>query len=387
MKRARLTKKTDAIIIMISSGQIFRQHTKYHVFLCCDYASVYYFLRKKIMSEVNNTIYVVTGCTGYVGNVLTKKLMDENCRVVGLARSEEKVKRVFKDRAPKIVYGDVRNKEDLEKLFFEEDAEYVVIHTVAYVTIGEGSEKELFEVTVSGTENMAEAALRHNVKKFLHISSSEAIPEGLILDDELSNYDPDPAHAKDGYSTAKSMADMVILDAVKNRGLNASLILIAGVLGPGDFSLSHMTQVIIDFIESRLPASVDGGYNDFDIRDVADVLMNIIEKAAKGESYMFANRPDKINEVLGYVADKCGLKIPVTLPIWTAYVGLPFLYVWSKLIGKRPLYTRAALKSLTDNVDFPIAKSVREFGYSPRPLKETVEDHVDFLINEGMVKL
>ena len=313
---------------------------------------------------MTETIYVVTGCTGYVGNVLTKKLMSENCRVVGLARSEEKVKRVFADNPPEIVYGDIRNKDDIEKLFPKKDAEYVVIHTAAYVTIGEGSEKELFEVTVGGTRNMADTALNYNVKKFLHISSSEAIPEGLILNDELSNYDPDPAHAKDGYSTAKSMADMVVLDSVK-KGLQASLILIAGVLGPGDYSLSHMTQVIIDFIEGRLPASVDGGYNDFDIRDVADVLMSIVENAKCGESYMFANKPDKINEVLGYVADKCGLKIPVTLPIWTAYVGLPFLYVWSKLIGKRPLYTRAALKSLTDNVDFPIAKSVREFGYSP----------------------
>lgn len=334
---------------------------------------------------MTDTIYVVTGCTGYVGNVFTKKLMSEGCRVIGLARSEEKVRRVFGENVPEIVYGDIRNKEDLEKLFPEE-GRYVVIHTVAYVTIGEGSEKDLFEITVGGTENMVDVALGHNVEKFLHISSSEAIPEGLILNDELSNYDPDPAHAKDGYSTAKSMADMVVLDAVKNRGLCGSLLLIAGVLGPGDYSNTHMTQVIADFIEGRLPASVDGGYNDFDIRDIADVLMNVIAKAKAGESYMFANKPDKINEVLGYVAEKKGLKIPMTMPIWVAYVGLPFLYIWSKIMGKRPLYTRAALKSLTDNVDFPIAKAVREFGYSPRPLKETVFDHVDFLEKEGMVK-
>ncbi len=338
------------------------------------------------MHIANDRIYVVTGCTGYVGNVLTKKLMSEGCRVIGLARSEEKVKRVFGDNAPEIVYGDVRNPADLDKLF-PCDAEYVVIHTAAYVTIGEGSEKELFDVTVGGTENMINAALKHNTAKFLHISSSEAIPEGLVLNEALSNYIPDPKHAKAGYSTAKSMADVAVLKAVKDRGLKASLLLIAGVLGPGDYSYSHMTQVIIDFIEGRLPASVNGGYNDFDIRDIADVLMNVVEKAVPGESYMFANKPDKINEVLGYAAEKCGRKLPITLPIWTAYVGLPFLFLWSKLLGKRPLYTRAALKSLTDNVDFPIGKVAREFGYSPRPLRETVHDHVDFLKQEGMVKI
>ena len=51
--------------------------------------------------------YIVTGCTGYVGNVLTKKLIAEGCRVVGFARSREKFERVFEDRAPEIVYGDI----------------------------------------------------------------------------------------------------------------------------------------------------------------------------------------------------------------------------------------------------------------------------------------
>jgi hypothetical protein len=42
-----------------------------------------------------------------------------------------------------------------------------------------------------------------------------------------------------------------------------------------------MTQVLIDFINKKLPASINGGYNDFDIRDVADVLTKVIENARK----------------------------------------------------------------------------------------------------------
>ena len=76
--------------------------------------------------------YIVTGCTGYVGNVLTKKLMAEGCRVVGFARSPEKVKRVFGDNAPEIVYGDISNAADVEKLF-EGEGPFAVIHTAAKV--------------------------------------------------------------------------------------------------------------------------------------------------------------------------------------------------------------------------------------------------------------
>lgn len=329
--------------------------------------------------------YIVTGCTGYVGNVLTKKLMAEGCRVVGFARSPEKVKRVFGDNAPEIVYGDISNAADVEKLF-ECEGPFAVIHTAAKVSIGEDSEKELHAVTVEGTRNVVESCCRHSAKKLLHISSTEAFPKGYFPDEELSTYVPDPARARTDYSRAKSMADEIVLDAVRDRGLDASIIMLAGVLGPGDYSNSHMTQMFIEFIEGKLPASVDAGYNDFDVRDFADVLPAIFEKSVAGESYIFANKPDKINDCLKVISGMTGRKMIPTLPLWMAYVGLPFLFIGSKISGKRPLYTSAALSSLKEKCDFPIGKTMREFGYSPRPLEETVRDHIQFLIDNGMVK-
>ncbi len=326
--------------------------------------------------------YIVTGCTGYVGNVLTKKLMENGCRVVGLARSEDKVKRVFGDNAPEIVYGDVRKKEDVSRLFAVEGKK-IVIHTVAYVSIGEGDKKTLFDITVGGTQNVLDEAVKSDVVKFLHVSSTEALPHKLVLEKDLSNYIPDPSKVKSDYGKAKASADVAVLKAVKESGLNSSLILLAGVLGPGDYSTSHMTQVMLDYAAGKLPASVNGGYNDFDIRDVADVLDTVIERARKGESYLFANKPDKINDILSYVAEVTGGKKLPTLPLWVAYVGLPFLYLASVFTKKRPLYTLASLSSLGANTDFPLDKVKEEFGYSPRPLRETVIDHVNFLKKIG----
>ncbi len=333
-----------------------------------------------------NTTYIVTGCTGYVGNSITKKLLDYGCKVVGLARDEEKFARVFGNNAPEVVYGDICDERALRSLFLG-DGPFVVIHTVAYVSIGEGDEEELFRVTVGGTEAMLKISSEMGVKKFLHISSTEAIPEGMKLDPELKNYIPTPEKTRKGYNRAKSMADVAVLRAVSEKGLPASLLMPAGVLGPGDYSNTHMTQVLIDFIEGRLPASIDGGYNDFDIRDMTDVLDAIIEKSEPGETYIFANRPDKINEVISYVAEMTGKKMLPTLPIWVAYVGLPFLYLGSLITGKRPLYTLSSLASLRADVSFPLDKSKRVFGYSPRPLEKTVRHHIKFLEENGMVKL
>ena len=332
-----------------------------------------------------NITYIVTGCTGYVGNVLTKKLMQEGCKVVGLARSREKARRVFGGNAPELIFGDVRSESDVDALFRGEGP-FVVVHTAAYISIGEGDAAEMFAVNVGGTKTVAEACLRHNAK-LLHISSTEAFPRGYFPEEELSSYAPDPKRARKGYPRSKSAADALVLGMVRERGLDASLLIIAGVLGPGDFGNSHMTQVFCDYIEGRLPASVDAGYNDFDIRDLADVFPAVAERAKKGESYLFAHAPDKINDCLAVIGEMTGRKPVPTLPLWVAYVGLPFLFLGSKLSGKRPLYTAAALSSLKERTDFPIGKAQREFGFSPRPLRETVQDHVRFLIDEGMVRV
>ncbi len=329
--------------------------------------------------------YIVTGCTGFVGNVLTKKLLNDGCNVIGFARSEKKANVIFKELKPQFIFGDISNREDVERLFQNADENTVVIHTVAKVSIGESALDTLYTVTVDGTKNVVDACVNKKVKKLLHISSTEAIPKDIEIKEDLSNYIPEPEKVRKGYPRTKSIADKLVLDAVKNNSLNASILLLACVLGAGDYGVGHMSQLFIDYMTGKLPASINGGYNTFDIRDVADVLPAIVENSKKGESYIFARNTDRINDLLDVISEKQGIKKLVTLPMWLAYVGLPFLSLGCKIAKKRPLYTSQALASLKGG-EFPISKAVKEFGYTPRTLKETVCDHVDFLLNEGLVK-
>ncbi len=330
--------------------------------------------------------YIVTGCTGFVGNVFTKKLLSDGCKVIGLARSQKKVKRIFGDTLTNVVYGDVSNLSDVKKLFENADENYVVIHTVAKVSIGEASFDELYNVTVKGTENVVSQCVEKKVRKLIHVSSTEAMPHDTIVQKDFK-YVPQPEKLKKGYALAKSLADKVVLDAVNINGLDASLIMLACVLGVGDYAVGHMSQMFVDYIEGKLPASIKAGYNCFDIRDVADVLDKIVLKSVKGEAYIFAREPNSINDILQVISKKLNKKMLITLPVWMAYVGLPFLTAWAKITKKRPLYTKAALSSLSARCDFPLDKTINAFGYNPRPLEQTVSEHVDFLINEGLVKL
>ncbi len=330
-----------------------------------------------------NCTYIVTGATGFVGNVFVKKLLKEGCNVVGFARSPKKVERVFPDEKPQFVYGDITNKEDVEKLFAG-GGEFVVLHTAAQITIGEGDQKLAERVTVEGARNVVEACCKFSVKKLIHISSSEVLPDAIDPNCELNDYQPDPTNMKAGYARFKTEADKIVLDAVKERGLNASLCMLACVLGAGDYGMGHMSQLIADFAGGKLPASIKGGYNVFDIRDVADVLPAIIKKSKAGESYLFCNETYRINDILGAVSAVTGRKLPVTLPIWVAYLGLPFLSVYFKIKKKRPLYTATALRTVKRNPTLSYQKAQREFGYAPRPMEDTVADHLNFLLENNL---
>lgn len=330
--------------------------------------------------------YIITGATGFIGNVFAKKLISLGCKVTGFIRNEKKAKAIFNDLPIDLVVGDISSPYDVARLFERADDKTVVIHTVAKVSIGEVKNSELMAITVNGTKLVVENCVKKKIKKLLHISSTEALPKNIKLS-EFDRYIPDHKHCRKGYGKTKSMADEIVLNSSESDNLDASILMFASVIGPGDYTKGHMTQMIIDYIEGKLPASVNAGYNDFDVRDVADVLPNIIEKARKGETYIFASKPNKISNILDIVSKKLGLKKLKSLPLFLAYIGLPFLWVYFKVLGKRPLYTRSALSVLTDDTNFPINKAKTEFNFSPRPLEETVNDQVDFLITNNLAKV
>lgn len=339
-------------------------------------------------------IYIVTGGTGFVGNNVIKMLQAKKETIVALVRSEEKVAKIYGKTDIKFFYGDVRNIGDLEqiisfvnKTYDKKEHEYIFIHTASQVYLG-GSKKrikEMFDVNINGVKNVLEICKKYKLR-LLYVSSVHAITEqpkrGLIT--EIENFNHKNVVGK--YAKSKAAASALVMDAAKKDGLDAVLVHPAGITGPGDYSDTHLKQMVEDYAKGRIPAATNGGYDFVDVRDVANGVVLAVEKGKAGDCFLLTNKYYSVKELLQILYDLgTGKKIKRSLPNFVAKIGLPFLLLSAKLSKKRPLYTLYSLYTLRSNSNFSHEKASKELGYEPRSLKESLTDTVRFLKEEKII--
>lgn len=66
--------------------------------------------------EDMSSLYIITGAAGHLGNTIARQLIRDNKRVRGFVLPTDRTDGVL-DRAVEIVRGDIRNRNDLERLF------------------------------------------------------------------------------------------------------------------------------------------------------------------------------------------------------------------------------------------------------------------------------
>jgi len=332
------------------------------------------------MSNTKNKIYIVTGATGFVGSVLTKRLVELGHTVHAVVRSKEKADRVLDGLAVKIFVADSCDKDALAEAFDTKDAEYVVMHAAGIVQLSGNRYQfaQMRRVNVLGTQNMIDLCLKHNAK-MMYISSVHALPalkKGETAT-ETSIFNPNLVKGK--YDKSKASACALVVDAIKNSGLDAVIIHPSGIIGPGDCSNTNTSLMIRDYLLGRIPAATKGGFNFVDIRDVIEGIIKA-ESTPSGSSFILSGRYCSAKEMLDILHEISGGKqITKTIPIWVGYLGLPFLWTWAKIRKKRPLYTAYHLFALSANSNYSSDLAVKELDYTARDLKETIADAVAYI--------
>ena len=331
-------------------------------------------------------IYVITGANGHLGYTIVKKLSSEEVEIRALVLPNENPQRLEEFEC-KIFFGNVCNREDLDPLFANsEDSQVVVIHCAGLISIASRVSKLLYDVNVNGTKNVVDKAIEYKANKLIYISSVHAIPElkkGETIV-EVDEFNPDLV--KGEYAKTKAMATNYVLEKAR-KGLDAVVIHPAGIIGPYDYGRGHLTQLVLDYFNKKLTALVNGGYDFVDVRDVAEGIIQAIEKGKRGECYILSNKYISIRDLVKMIAPFSTRKpIKTILPIWFAKLTAPLAELYYKIRKKPPLYTSYSLYTLLSNSNFSHEKATKELGYLPRDINDTVKDTIDWMKEKGRIK-
>ena len=324
-------------------------------------------------------MWLVTGATGHIGNVLVRKLLKRGEKVRALILPGESVESIS-GLEVEAAQGDVLN---VDSVFESFRGVRGVFHLAGVISIMPGKNQFVRRVNVEGTKNILRAAGDTGVAKVVYTSSIHAIRrvETGIIDESLP-YDPGNPYGE--YDRAKAEATLAVQQAA-HSGLEAVIACPTGVIGPFDYRGSLMGDVIRAAAEEKPTLYVDGAYDFVDVRDVADGLIAAAEGGRRGESYILSGQKISVRYLLETVREVTGqnffqMKIPFDLAKFAAL----FTPMYYSLSHTAPRITPYSLEVLRSNSNISHAKATRELGYKPRSLYESIMDTVKWFLERRM---
>lgn len=138
---------------------------------------------------------LVTGGAGFIGSHLCELLINKGYQLCILDSMNDYYNPEYKKEnlnailahagnvsRPKFYKLDIRNKDELNNIFFENNID-IVIHLAAYAGVRPSIENSLLytEVNINGTLNILDCMKQHNVKKLIFASSSSVYGNNKIV--------------------------------------------------------------------------------------------------------------------------------------------------------------------------------------------------------------
>jgi dihydroflavonol-4-reductase len=329
-------------------------------------------------------LIAVTGGTGHIGNVLIRELITHANDVRVLVQPNDD-QHSLADLDVEIVQGDVTDPLSLQSAFEGVD---VVFHLAGIVTIMPGMATMLERVNVGGVRNIVAACRTTSVNRLVYTSSIHAItepPHGTIID-ESQPFDPD--RVLGDYARSKARATLLLLDEVKKGGLDIVICCPTGVIGPWDYAISNIGQLIMDFTSGHLKSYVEGAYDFVDVRDVANGLILAAEIGQTGRHYIFSGDQVRISDLMKELAVDTGFPAPsYQIPVKIARVAGVLASVYYRLLRRRPVFTAYSIDVLRSNSQVSSVRGRKELGFTSRPWKESIRDQVEWFRVEGLIPM
>ncbi|MFD9500205.1 NAD-dependent epimerase/dehydratase family protein [Streptomyces sp. NPDC060035] len=224
----------------------------------------------------------VTGGSGFIGQVLVRRLVSEGHTVRALVRSEESAAKVAALGAEP-VRGELTDSATWRDAVKGSE---VVFHLAAETDISSDRARQEV-VTVGGTQAAVDAARYAKVPRFVHCGTEAALLAGdpLVDVDETAPLRPDSEAV---YSAVKAEAEAIVLDA-NAPGFATVSIRPRMVWGPD----SILIDMLIELVKAGQFAWIEGGRHTTEITFVDNCVEGLVlgwQRGRPGQAYFVTDQ-------------------------------------------------------------------------------------------------
>lgn len=264
--------------------------------------------------------YLVTGAAGFIGSnfikyLLYKKYKEEEIKIIVLdlltyAGNYGTIKDDIDGKRCVFVHGDIRDRELADKLFSENDIDYVVNFAAESHVDRSIENPQLFlETNILGTQNLLDAARKAWVtgkdetgypvwkegKRFHQVSTDE-VYGSLGKDGYFTEKTPLCPHSP--YSASKTSADMIVMAYHDTYHMPVSITRCSNNYGPYHFPEKLIPLIINNILEGKQLPVYGKGDNVRDwlyVEDHCKAIDLVVREGKEGEVYNVGGHNEMTN--------------------------------------------------------------------------------------------
>ncbi|HEU6447298.1 MAG TPA: hopanoid-associated sugar epimerase [Verrucomicrobiae bacterium] len=337
----------------------------------------------------------VTGASGFIGSNLVHELLAQGHEVKGLLRpgtSDRALAGLPRTNGSvhfKPVTGDILDRKLLEQEM--EGCEWC-FHVAASYQLWMRDYSTMYQINVEGTRNVIETAGKSGCQRIVYTSSVGCIGTARYATGKWIPADETElvteAEMTNDYKRSKFRAEAVALDLFRKKGLPVVIVNPTAPVGPRDLKPTPTGQMILDFLNGKLPAYVDTGLNWIHVRDVAIGHIRAAQKGRLGERYILGNKSGNwtMKETLATLEEITGIRAPkLKIPHWVALAAAHVDEGTSFFTRKPPRAPVAGVKMARYKMWFNPQKAIHELDLPQTAPKQALVDAVEWFRANGYV--
>ncbi|MGB8992880.1 MAG: hopanoid-associated sugar epimerase [Desulfobaccales bacterium] len=322
---------------------------------------------------------LVTGGTGFVGRAVVEELLAAGRDVRVLARNPDHP--ALAGLAVEVARGDLR---DPKSLHLALTGCTRLFHVAADYRLWVPDPETMYAINVEGTRQLLQAALSRHLERVVHTSTVGTLGNP---GDGTPGTEDTPVRLKDmvgHYKRSKFLGEQVALDFVR-QGLPLVVVNPSTPIGPWDFRPTPTGQMIVDFLQRRMPAYLETGLNLIHVRDVARGHLLAEERGQVGEKYILGHDNLSLSQIFHRLAEITGLPAPkVKLPYWPV-LGLAYLdeFFATHIRRRPPRMPVTAIRMAKKYMYFDNRKAVQYLGLTLTPVHQALAEAVAWFREHG----